>query len=309
MSLQDAAAKAIETAQTATPAPEPAKETPEPAAAPAPEPAKAEAAPTLFFRKKEEKPAVDLSTLDPTKLPAEAQPFYKSMQADYTRKTQALADERRKLEAEMAAIGETRKMFEGFLSKVAEGRKDPAAAPAPDPMEEIKLLREQGEHEAADRRLMEIVAEQQRAALEPQRREIEIEKAKTAFRETTLAVQQNDKLVQAYFPQVVAEFDRTDVPELTAVKNDILSSPDLMRRHIPMLLNYLALRQHAQQLETALETKVESLVQERLKTERTKAAGLPKSLVSSGAVTKEGERPKMNLNESISAAMETLRSR
>lgn len=309
MSLQDAAAKAIETAQTATPAPEPAKETPELAAAPAPEPAKAEAAPTLFFRKKEDKPAVDLSTLDPTKLPAEAQPFYKSMQADYTRKTQALADERRKLEAEMAAIGETRKMFEGFLSKVAEGRTDLAAAPAPDPMEEIKLLREQGEHEAADRRLMEVVAEQQRLALEPQRREIEIEKARTAFRETTLAVQQNDKLVQAYFPQVVAEFDRTDVPELTAVKNDILSSPDLMRRHIPMLLNYLALRQHVQKLEAAFDTGVESLVQERLKAERAKAAGLPKSLVSSGAVTKEGERPKMNLNESISAAMETLRSR
>jgi hypothetical protein len=39
-----------------------------------------------------------LDKLDPNKLPPELVPFYKSMQADYTRKTQALAEERKLIE-------------------------------------------------------------------------------------------------------------------------------------------------------------------------------------------------------------------
>ena len=39
-----------------------------------------------------------IDKLDPNKLPPELLPFYKSMQADYTRKTQALAEERKAIE-------------------------------------------------------------------------------------------------------------------------------------------------------------------------------------------------------------------
>lgn len=45
---------------------------------------------------------IGLDKLDPKRLPPEMVPYYKSLQADYTRKTQLLADERRILEAAKA---------------------------------------------------------------------------------------------------------------------------------------------------------------------------------------------------------------
>ncbi len=49
------------------------------------------------FYSKEEIETLGLDKLDPKKIPQELVPFYKSMQADYTRKTQALAEEKKKL--------------------------------------------------------------------------------------------------------------------------------------------------------------------------------------------------------------------
>ncbi len=48
---------------------------------------------------KEEMQELGLERLDPKRIPPELVPFYKSMQADYTRKTQALAQERRVIES------------------------------------------------------------------------------------------------------------------------------------------------------------------------------------------------------------------
>ena len=50
----------------------------------------------------EEVSQVGLESLDPARIPAELVPFYRSMQADYTRKTQTLAQERRALEQKVA---------------------------------------------------------------------------------------------------------------------------------------------------------------------------------------------------------------
>jgi len=47
---------------------------------------------------KEEMEQLGIDKLDPNKIPPELVPFYKSMQADYTRKTQALAQERKLIE-------------------------------------------------------------------------------------------------------------------------------------------------------------------------------------------------------------------
>lgn len=47
---------------------------------------------------KEEIEQLGIDKLDPNKIPEELVPFYKSMQADYTRKTQQLAEERKRLE-------------------------------------------------------------------------------------------------------------------------------------------------------------------------------------------------------------------
>ena len=46
----------------------------------------------------EEVAQVGIEKLDPTRIPAELQPFYKSMQADYTRKTQRLAEQQKQFE-------------------------------------------------------------------------------------------------------------------------------------------------------------------------------------------------------------------
>ena len=46
----------------------------------------------------EEIKEIGIDKLDPNKLPPELQPFYKSLQADYTKKSQVVADQRRQLE-------------------------------------------------------------------------------------------------------------------------------------------------------------------------------------------------------------------
>jgi hypothetical protein len=308
MTLADAVNKAVETTQTATSDAAPVKDTAAQATDKGTEGTKTEQAPTLFFHKKEKPEAVDLSTLDPTKIPADVLPFYKGMQGDYTRKTQALAEERKKLEGEMAAIGETRKMLETFLSTVAHGKTDaPAPAAAPDLMEEIKALRENGEHGLADQKLMEFWKEQQQLATEPLRKDAEVKNLQATFRETATATMMNDPLVKQYGEYVVKTFD-SDNPIMNRLRKDVLSSPERVKFYTPMIMRMLGYEAHIQNLENALETRVESLVAERIKAERAKAAGLPAKLVSSGATTKENAKPKMSLKESLNAAVDTLTS-
>ena len=61
---------------------------------------------------KEEIEKIGIDKLDPKKIPEELVPFYKSMQADYTRKTQRLAEERKKLEAAKAEIERQARLIE-----------------------------------------------------------------------------------------------------------------------------------------------------------------------------------------------------
>ncbi len=61
---------------------------------------------------KEEIEKIGIDKLDPNKIPEELVPFYKSMQADYTRKTQRLAEERKKLEAAKAEIERQARLIE-----------------------------------------------------------------------------------------------------------------------------------------------------------------------------------------------------
>lgn len=61
---------------------------------------------------KEEIQKIGIDKLDPKKIPEELVPFYKSMQADYTRKTQKLAEERRKLEEAKKEIEKQAKIIE-----------------------------------------------------------------------------------------------------------------------------------------------------------------------------------------------------
>ena len=58
----------------------------------------------------EEVRELGIEKLDPKKIPQELVPYYKSMQADYTRKTQKLAEERKSLEKEKEEIQEQIKL-------------------------------------------------------------------------------------------------------------------------------------------------------------------------------------------------------
>lgn len=309
MSLSDAVKAAVTPTPDATPAPAPETGAPAAEAPKGTEPATTDQQPPLFFHRKDKaKETLDLDTLDSSKLAPELLPIYKSMQADYTKKRQADADFRKQMEAEKAALVEQRKVLDDFLTKVAQGKTDAQAAdPArTDPMEEIKALRENGEHAEADRKLQELWSQQQEAALRPVRLEAEQEKAKATFREVTMAATQNDKMIETYRDYVAQQFDRTDDPELNAMKNDILSSPVTMKRYVPMYLRFFAQEAHIKNLEHALETRVDTLVQERIKAERLKAAGVPAKLVSSGATSREGGPQRMNLSEAYAAATEKL---
>jgi len=57
-----------------------------------------EAQPQKNYYSPEEIEKIGIDKLDPNRLPPELVPFYKSMQADYTRKTQAVAEERKLIE-------------------------------------------------------------------------------------------------------------------------------------------------------------------------------------------------------------------
>ena len=105
----------MNTAPVASPAPAPAAPAPAPAPSVVPpgsigltadgqvilpgEPAGQPASPTAAPYTPEEVATLGIEKLDPARIPAELVPFYKSMQADYVRKTQQLAELRRSLEA------------------------------------------------------------------------------------------------------------------------------------------------------------------------------------------------------------------
>lgn len=54
----------------------------------------------------------EIDKLDPNRIPAELTPFYKSMLADYTRKTQALANEKKAIEQRMAELNQPKPVVE-----------------------------------------------------------------------------------------------------------------------------------------------------------------------------------------------------
>ena len=76
--------------------------------------------------------------VDPSRLPPELQSIYKSMQADYTRKTQKLAEERRAYEKQLNELREALKSYESVLPYYVQGAQAQTQQPAPswDPFDE-----------------------------------------------------------------------------------------------------------------------------------------------------------------------------
>jgi hypothetical protein len=85
-----------------------------------------------------EKAQGDISKLDPEKVPEELRGFLRSMQADYTRKTQAVAEQRKALEAPTPQDGEVAALRERLAA--LEGQRGAAFAGVEAPEDTVGLL-------------------------------------------------------------------------------------------------------------------------------------------------------------------------
>lgn len=90
------------------------------------EPTEPSEEPPVYYSAEEVR-TTDFEKLDPTKISPEMQPYYKSMQAGFTTKAQALAEERRKFEQERA-------QFEALRQQMLPPAQQPAQ-PQPEPFD------------------------------------------------------------------------------------------------------------------------------------------------------------------------------
>ncbi len=286
-----------------TPAPEPAKETP---ATPAPEPAKPEPAATA----ESEESKLFLLTPKPgtpapksEELTEEEKSKGYLRQADYTRKTQALAEERR-------AFAER----EERLLKLLESRVQPEK-PAGETtvFEKVRQLREDGNHEEADKLVFELARQETRKELDPVIRNAKTQELQSTFVNTAIQTAASDPVVQRYAKTVAARFDGNEVLDartgvtMTDLRAAVTTDRDTMLRFVPLVMRSLALEEHAKALESEMAKTVERRVKEGLEAEKARGRRLPGQLVPSSSVAR-GQTPsgKMSLDDALAAAEETL---
>lgn len=270
--------------------------------APPPEP---EPEITRFFsRPKREEP----KGIDPSKLPPELQTLYKSMQSDYTRKTTEVSEARKQFESERQKFLGEREAFQKFQTEfrdLLQGRVQPQAGQ--DPMEQVKALREQGMHDEADKLLMETVRAQSEQALEPVKREAQLNQLRTTFRDVSSEALTSDPVASKYRDYVVQTFD-LNTPVMNAVRAVVTRDEQSMRTLLPVVMHFIGLEAHARNLEETFEKQVEAEAKRRYQTERSKAQGLPARLLESGSTSREGPPPALSLRDSVAAAIEQLKA-
>jgi hypothetical protein len=267
------------------------------------EPAKADGPPT-FFKKAEEPPA-----FDPGKLPPELQPIYKSMQADATRKWEEAARMRRETEERQAKLDEERKlMLEGqraLLESFQKNRSPEAGAQTPTTLEQIQQLRDEGRHAEADQLVLQYVEQIAEKKAEPFVREAQVNLVKTTFNDTLAQTRMQNPVANHYWDQVAQVFDG-NAPEMVAIRKAVLTSPENIRQFVPMVIDYIASRQHAATLEQNYEAAVKAGIEKGLAERRAAAGRTPGRLVESGSVSRDSGPGKIDLKESFRLAKETV---
>lgn len=278
------------------------------APAQAPESGKAPSAPTqeslpLFFSKgKESGPEsvkeTGFENVDVSKLPPEIQAFAKGFQADYTRKTQKLADERRAYESRLEQIT-------SLLAERLAPPKTQEATQEPSALEQIKSLREQGREDEAVALLLQAAREQAAKEMEPVRREAEIQSLQTSFRNIVSDMRSNDPLLSRYHDEVAKTFDD---PSFAPYRGDILSSKETMQKWLPLLLRGIALEKHARFLEAKYESAVKEGIDKGIQDYVNKAKGIPPGkLINSGPATLNSRSaPAKSVREAVNMAMSQL---
>jgi hypothetical protein len=220
------------------------------------------------------------------------------MQADYTRKTQEVAELRKSIEGERRAVLDER---EKFLSRWEEAQREraprPVEEPASNPLERIRQLREEGRHEEADALLMAAAEE----TVAPIKAKAEVQERQATFRNIIAETRNADPIVANYFKDVAAIWDAPD-PAVTIVRNALLSSPENMK-YIPTILNIVARAVHAEKIEAELETRIKKERKSAVESEKARAAGIPSSLIESGGRSRDGAAPKLSIREAARLAL------
>ena len=227
-------------------------------------------------------PKKETPAFDPAKLPPELQESYKLMQADYTRKTQELADGRK------ALLEEREKFLERALARLEPPK---AGEPPPeDPREQIRQLREEGRHDEADQLLIDLTNKAAEERIAPIERSAEIANRKALFRDTLTDVMMNDKVASVYKTEVAQAFD-SQHPVMEAIRAEALKTPERIQTWVPAIIHFLAVEQHAMRMEKEFDSRLEAEVTKRVAALKAHAATVPARLVEAGAESKVTEGP------------------
>jgi hypothetical protein len=271
-----------------------------PVTPPTAEPKATEEPITELPRLTQPEPKKEAVGFDPTKLSPELQDSYKSMQADYTRKTQELSEQRKSL------LDEREKFLEKAMLALQPKEPKTEATPATNPLEQIKQLRDEGRHDEADQLLFEA---SERAALE---RVSGLEKAaklsemKATFRDVLTDTTMNNKVVGFYKDDVAKIFDQ-QTPVMEEIRRELLKSPERMKMLVPPVLDMIARAVHGQRLEREMDARIKAGIEAGIAAEKAKAGKVPAKLVESSQGARETPRRQFNSErEAAKAALAEL---
>lgn len=260
-----------------------------------------EATTPFFFQKPSKEAKGEEVHVDPAKLPAELQPLYKSMQADYTRKTTEAAEMRRGLEADRKAFEDSQRMFREYLDRTVQRPVEQQGNQQTDVASQIRNLREEGRHDEADAILLQVAQSQAQAQLDPLRQQAEVANRQATFRDIVSDLKFSNPVVATYGKEIAQVFDS---PDMSKLREAILGSSEAMRDFLPMTLDLIGARIHAARLEKDFPEMVEREVTKRLAAERSKALGVPSRLVESGGASRTSGSPKgVSLDQVINNAI------
>jgi hypothetical protein len=241
---------------------------------------------------------------DPGKVltPEEREAFEAGLRRDdYTRKTQALADERRTFLSEKESW--LRRLEAEVLAR--RGEQDGS----PDPFAKIRELRELGNHEDADKLLWEMARSDARKEMDPLIRQTESQNRQSAFVNIAVSTATADPVVKMYAKDVSARFDGDEVIDprtgvtMKDLRQAIMTDVPTMKKFVPLVMRAIALESHANRLEKELKNKIKVGIQTGLAAEKARARAVPSNLIPTSGAPRMSGISKMTLDEALSAAI------
>jgi hypothetical protein len=231
--------------------------------------------------KSPEPPKEKPKAFDPANLPPELADTYKLMQADYTRKTQELAEGRK-------ALLDEREKFLERIAQTYQPKED--AETVTDPREQIRQLRDEGRHEEADQLLIELTNRAAEERIRPIEQAARTAEMTAIWRDTVSQVLSEDKIVKPYEKEVGTIFDGQN-PIMAEIRTEALKSPERIKTWIPAIFHFLAVEQHAMRLEQTFDARVKEEVERQVSALKQHASKLPGRLVESGGESKAPSGP------------------